>query len=196
MNCEESKNLITISVFGELTSEENAQLEDHLRECSGCANIYERLGKLNIPARENEDIPLPDKEKSWRVISTKAIKRRDGWFPSFVPKKPAFQFSLVLLLLAVGFAGGYFIRSGRQEGRELVQLRQEVLQIREMAAASLVRQESLNARLSEAGTGSLYLLLEDPAIRQNFIRSLSEETSPLVEVALILARHINQLRVH
>lgn len=196
MNCEESKNLITISVFGELTPSEKTQLEGHLRECPNCANIYEKAGKLSIPVNESEGIPLPDKEKSWRKISAKSFKKKDHWFTSIVIKKPVFQFSFAFLLLAVGFIGGYFVRSGWQGNGEITQLRQEVLQIREMAAASLIRQESLNARLSETGTSSLYLLLEDPAIRQDFVRSLSGQTSPLVEIALTLASHINQLKVY
>lgn len=196
MNCEDYKNLVTIGMFGELTPEERARLEGHLRECPACANLHERAIKLNIPVNEREDIPLPDKEKSWEIISNKAIKRRSSWFASLVPIRPVFQFSLVFLLLAVGFAGGFFIRTGWQEKGEIAQLRQEVLQIREITAASLVRQESLNARLSEPNASSLYLLLEDPTIRQRFARSLSEETSPLIDIALILARHINQLKVY
>ncbi len=196
MNCEEGKNLITINVFGKLTPSEKAQLEVHLKECPGCASVHEKAGKLSESSNENEIITLPDKEKSWQIISAKAFKRRGRWFEHFVPKKPVFQFSFALLLLVVGFAGGYFVHSGWQRSEEIALLRQEVLQIREMTAASLVRQESLNARLKETGMSSLYLLLEDSAVRRDLIQSFSEQTSPLVEIALILARHINQLRVY
>lgn len=67
MNCDEYKNLITISVFGELISEELAQLKTHLRECSECSAIYESSGKLSDLSQQKENIPLPDKEKSWLV---------------------------------------------------------------------------------------------------------------------------------
>lgn len=196
MNCEDSKNLITINVFGKLTPSEKAQLEAHLQECPGCASIHKKAGKLSESFNESEDITFPDKEKSWQIISAKTFKRKGRWLESFVPKKPVFQFSVALLLMVVGFAGGYFVHSGWQRGEEMAQLRQEILQIREMTAASLVRQESLNARLNETGMSSLYLLLEDSTIRRDLIQSFSEQTSPLVEIALILARHINQLRVY
>lgn len=222
MNCEESRNLITVSVYGKLTPSEKAQLEAHLRECSRCASIYERSGKLSNLFNEKEDIPLPDKEKSWQIISAKAVKRKGGWLELFIPKKPVFQFSFALLLLVVGFAVGYFIHSGWQRGGEIAQLRQEVRQVRKIAAASLLRQESMNTRLREIGMssqlaqpyegpmGSLlrtlrgetdislrsaslndpYIFLRDPTVRQDFIQSLSEQTSPLVEIALALARYI------
>jgi hypothetical protein len=228
MNCEESKNLMTVSVFGKLTSSEKTRLKAHLRECSRCARINEKVGKLSHLLDKKEDIPLPDKEKSWQIISGKVLKRRGGWFQSFVQKKPVFQFTFTLLLLFAGFAAGYFIHSGWQRSDEIVQLRQEVLQVREIAAVSLLRQESLNLRLRDIGRSSLsvqtdedplvfllrtlrgetdvnlrtaqiddpYLLLGDPAVRQDFIQSLSEQTSPLVEIALAFAHHVEQLKLY
>lgn len=227
MNCEESKNLMTISVYGKLTPSEKAQLKAHLRECSRCARINEKMGKLTQPVNDKEDIPLPDKEKSWQIIWAKAVKRKGGWLERFVPKTPVFRVAYALLLLVVGFAAGYFIHSGWPRGSEIVQLRQEVLQIREITAASLLRQESLNYRLREIGMGSLslepdedplvsllrtlrgetdvnvppapiddpYLFLRDPAVREDFIQSLSEKTSPLVEIALAFARHIEKSKL-
>lgn len=224
MNCEESKNLMTISIYGKLTSSEKAQLQTHLQQCSKCASLFERSAKVSNLFNDKEDIPLPDKEKSWQIISSKALKRKGGWLERFIPRKPVFQFSFALLLLVVGFTAGYFIQTGWQRGGEISQLRQEVLQIRQMAAVSLLRQESLNKRLTEIGMNSLlrqpdeeplgfllraltskadvdlppaslddpYLFLGDPTIRQDFIQSLSDQTSPLVEIALALARHIDQ----
>ncbi len=218
MNCEESKNLMTISAFGKLTPSEKAQLEAHLQECPRCARIFEKVGKLSHLFNEKQDIPLPDKEKSWQIISAKALKRKSGWLERFMPRIPAYQFSFALLLLVVGFAAGYFIHSGWQRDGKMAQLRQEVLQIREIAAASLLRQESMNQRLREIGMSSLYaqpeeatwgsllhtlrgaddlyLSLRGPAVGQDVIQSLSDQTSPLVEIALAFARHMEQLKLH
>jgi hypothetical protein len=227
MNCEDSKNLMTISVYGKLTPSEKTQLETHLRECARCASIYEKAGKLSHLLNEKEDIPLPDKEKSWQIISTKAVKRKESRLDHFMPKKPVFQFSYVILLLVVGFAAGYIIRSHWQRDGELAQLHQEVLQIRQITAASLIRQESLNNQLRTVGMNSLlahtdqgpigsflrtlrgetdviarpdllddpYLLIRDPDVREEFIQSLSEKTSPLVEIALAFARHIEKSKL-
>lgn len=224
MNCEESKNFMTVNVYGKLTPLERAKLETHLRQCSRCRSLYEKSGKLGNLFNDKDDIPLPDKEKSWQIIAAKAVKRKGSWFERFVPRKPVFQFSFALLLLVVGFGAGYFIHSGGQRGVEIAQLHQDVRQIRQMAAVSLLRQESLNKRLREIGVSSPfvqpdeeplgfllrtlrgetdvdlrptslddpYLFLGDLTVRQDFIQSLSEQTSPLVEIALALARHIDQ----
>ena len=224
MNCEESMNLMTVSVYGKLTPSEKTQLEAHLGECSRCASVYERLEKVSNLFNEKEDIPLPDKEKSWQIISAKAIRRKGGWLEQLSPRRPVFQFAVALLLLVVGFTAGYFIHSGWQMSGEMAELRQEVRQVRQIAAVSLIRQEFLNNRLRDAGIGpqleqanegtlgslirtfrgqpdlSLrqasiddpYLFLRDPAVREDFVQSLSEQTSPLVEIALALARYIEQ----
>jgi hypothetical protein len=213
MNCEESKNLIAISVYGKLTPEEISQLKTHLHDCACCANIYERSEKLSEFLNEKNDIPLPDKEKSWQIIAAKALKRKGGWFERFAPQKPAFQLSFALLLLVVGFTAGYFIRSEGLKGSQLARLQKEIGQIREITAASLLRQESLNMKLREIGMSEPlaqpderplgYLLrtligeteidfLGTPTTQGDPIQSRSEQTSPLVDIALTLVRHINQ----
>jgi hypothetical protein len=207
MNCDEYKNLITISVFGELTQEELAQLKTHLRECSRCASIYEKSEKLSDLSHQKDDIPLPDKEKSWRIIAAKALKRKRSWFERFDLQKPVFQYASALLLLVVGFAAGYSIRSGGLNGSPLAQLQEEVSQIREITAASLLRQESLNMKLREIGMSTPLVQADERPLAYLFrtlvsgadeelIPAQSEQTSPLVDIALTLVRHINQSDVY
>ena len=87
----------------------------------------------------------------------------------------------------------------------MAQLRQEVLQIREMTAASLLRQETMNQRLKEIGMSSLFpqpeegtwgSLLQTLRGADDLYLSLSEQTSPLVEIALAFARHMEPLKLH
>jgi len=203
MNCNEYKNLITIGVFGELTSEEKTRLEAHLRNCPGCTNLYERSGKLSDLSNQKDNIPIPDKEKSWQIISAKALKRKGSWFERFALQKPVLQYAFVLLVLVVGFAAGYFFHSAGLKGSQLAQLRQEVRQIREITAASLLRQESLNSKLREIGMSAPLAQPDERPLGYllrtligetdaNFFQSRSEQTSPLVDIALTLVRQINQ----
>ena len=207
MNCEEYKNLITIGVFGKLTHEELTQLKSHLRTCKKCATVYEKVDTLSDLSNQNETIPLPDKEKSWQIISAKAIKKRRSWFGSFVLQKPIIQYSFALLLLIVGFSAGYFFRSDKIKGSQLAQLQQEISQIREITAASLLRQESLNMRLREVGLdtasampygmplGYLFSTILGGTEEDNAL-SRTEQTSPLVDIALTLVRQINQSKTY
>ena len=207
MNCDEYKNLITISVFGELTQEELAQLKTHLRECPRCAAIYERSERLSDLSDQKDDIPLPDKEKSWQIVAAKALKRKRNWFERFALQKPVLQYASVLLLLIVGFAAGYFIHSDGLDGSQLAQLREEVSQIREITAASLLRQESLNMKLREIGMSTPSVQSNEMPLgylfrtliggtEEDFITAQSEQTSPLVEIALTLVRQINRSDVY
>lgn len=207
MNCDEYKNLITISVFGELTHEELKNLKAHLRDCPVCAAAYERAEKLSDLSEESENIPIPDKEKSWRVISSKAIKKKRRWLAGIAVPRPALQYALVLMLLGASFAAGYFFRSDRIKGNQLAQLHQEISQVREITAASLIRQESLNIQLREIGIQST--IAQSDRIQLGYLfRTLigsadddglsarSEQTSPLVDLALTLVRQINTADVY
>jgi hypothetical protein len=206
MNCEDSKNFMTVSVYGKLTPSEKGRLEAHLKECAGCAGQFEKVRKLRNLFTEKNDVSLPDMEKSWRVISADVFRKRPGWLAHYPSKKPVFVFSLALSLLMVGFVGGYLVRSGWQRDGEMAQLRREVLEIREITAASLLRQESLNMGLRGMRTESLAAPAEEDSLdsllrtflgdsvrRREFLDSLSEQTSPVVEIALALARHMESL---
>jgi hypothetical protein len=106
MNCEESKNLMTVSVYGKLTLSEKAELEEHLRECQKCARIYERSAQFSPQFDKKKDIPLPDKEKSWQIISTKAFQRKRGWKVFFPYKKLALAASALVVVFILGFIVG------------------------------------------------------------------------------------------
>ena len=106
MKCEECKNLITVSVFGKLTSLEKNQLEDHLRECPECTRIFKKSENLSSLFEDKEDIPLPDKEKSWDIISSKAVQRKSERIIFFPYKKWAFAASALIVVFLLGFLIG------------------------------------------------------------------------------------------
>ncbi len=75
MNCDEAKNIMTVRFFGELSPAERAALEEHLRDCPGCA----RISEVTEGRRETRDLPdgapQPDWERSWEVIAGRAFRR-------------------------------------------------------------------------------------------------------------------------
>ncbi len=203
MNCDEYKNLITISVFGELTHEELTGLQAHLKDCPACTAAYESSEKLGDFCDQEENIPLPDREKSWSIISARALKKKRGWFEGVTTPRPVFQYAVVLLLLVVSFTAGYFFRSNKIRGSQLAQLQTEIGQIRELTAASLLRQESLSMSLREVGLntasttpygvplGYLFRPMFGSAEEED-AASRKEQTSLLVDLALTIVRQINQ----
>lgn len=207
MKCEECKDLIAISVFGELTPDAQAQLQAHLEHCSGCAALFKRSEELREITQKKETIVIPDKEKSWEIISGRVLKKKRNWFERFALQKPIFQYSAVLLLLIAGFSAGYFLRSDGVKGSQLAQLQEEISQIREITAASLLRQESLNMRIREIGTSAAMVRSDERPMEflyhtfvsdsgDNSVQSRSKQTSPLVDIALTLVRQINKSDVY
>jgi CRISPR/Cas system CSM-associated protein Csm2 small subunit len=106
MNCEEYKNLITVSVFGKLTSSEKTRLEEHLRTCPGCSRIHAKSTQLRSLFEVKEDIPLPNKEKSWHIIRSQTLPKRGSWKNVFSYKKIVFVTSTVLAVFILGFLAG------------------------------------------------------------------------------------------
>jgi len=147
-----------------------------------------------------------------KTVRPRKERSSTGWLPPWIPARPAFQFSIAALLLVVGLAGGYFLRPGWQRKGEIAQLRQEVHQLSRITAVSLLQQESLSeqmggirwsSRLSQENRASLAdflrtLNLDISAIspsrnnsiaQSEFIQSLSEQASPVVEIALTFVKH-------
>jgi hypothetical protein len=106
MNCEKSKNLIIVSVYGKLTPQEKSQLEKHLRECPECARIYGKSKNLSSLFEDEEKISLPDKEKSWEFISSNAVQRKSSRTIFFPYKKWAFAASALVIVFTLGFLIG------------------------------------------------------------------------------------------
>lgn len=106
MNCEECKNLITVSVFGKLTPPEKKRLEEHLQECPECSRIHAKSAQLSSFLEDKEDIPLPNKEKSWQNIRSQTLPQKTRWKNVLSYKKLAFVSSGVLAVFVLGFLAG------------------------------------------------------------------------------------------
>jgi len=106
MNCEECKNLITMSVFGKLMPSEKKRLEEHLRACPGCSKIHAKSAQLSSLFEDKENIPLPNKEKSWQIIRSQTLPKRKKWKDVFSYKKLALVSSGLLAVFVLGFLAG------------------------------------------------------------------------------------------
>ncbi len=144
------------------------------------------------------------------------LRGSSGHHPHPVP--PAYQAGLAFALLAVGLGGGFWL-GGRRSGleNEILALRQEVGEMRQTAALSLLRQPSSSDRLMGvswaenlsqpgqpavdalvralnedpsvnvrlAAVDALYLFAGQPGVKEDLVDSLANQSSPLVQVALI-----------
>ncbi len=236
MKCKQIKGKFADYLIGEIDEVTRKQIQEHVTECDSCREeleslsaIWTKLGVLpeeqpshNVRARFYATLEEYKQNMQLEKERPKLGTLMDGWFERLMPRRPAFQFSMALILLVVGLTAGYFLHAGFQENGEITQLRQEVRQIRQITAVSLLRQESLREQLRNAGLSSQVelpdeetladflrrvesditkdshlaaldaLFPQSPAIRRQLSRSLSEKTSPLVEIALAFSQQITK----
>jgi len=106
MNCEEAKNMMTVGVFGTLSAEEKAILDEHLGNCPSCARIFEKE-KASWPSFDVPDEgPHPDWERSWDVIAARALGRPKTWRLFGVPVRWAVAAASLLVVFALGYFAG------------------------------------------------------------------------------------------
>ena len=106
MNCDEAKNIMTVRLFAELSPDERAALEEHLRHCPDCA----RISKVSESRREAFDLPdgppWPDWEKSWGVISGRALDRPRAAGLFGLPRKWVPAAASLLAVFILGYIAG------------------------------------------------------------------------------------------
>jgi len=236
MKCKQIKGKFSDYLIGEIDEFAQKEIQEHVTACDSCREeleslsaIWTKLGVLpeeqpshNVRARFYTTLEEYKQKMQQEKTRPKLGILLDGWFERMMPRRPAFQFSLALILLVVGLTAGYFLHAGLQGGGEIDQLRQEVRQVRQITAVSLLRQESLREQLKNAGLSSQVELPDDetladflrsvnsdttpdsrlaildalfpqsPKIRQELARSLSEKTSPVVEIALAFSQQITK----
>ncbi|MBN1224163.1 MAG: HEAT repeat domain-containing protein [Candidatus Aminicenantes bacterium] len=231
MKCERIKEQFPEFLTGEIDQKFKAAVQDHLAVCDSCREELESLSavwtKLGVIPEEQPGSEMRTRfytmleaykqgmEQEERPFRLK--KFVDGLFDRIWPRRPAFQFSLTLIFLIVGLATGYLITVKGRSATEIALLKQEVTDMRQTLAVSLLDRPSASDRLQGvsmssgmdspsakildalldtldndpnvnvrmAAVDALYLFHGHPGVKQGLIRSLSNQTSPLVQVALI-----------
>jgi HEAT repeat protein len=186
MNCEECRQSLP-AVWQEEGGEQNrAEVEAHLAGCLQCRaaadrlkGIWDRLGQLP----EEEPSPMLrmrfyEKLEAYQHgylesgARTPLYKRFLAWWSS----RPEFQFALTAAMLLIGFLAGYTVNQ-RKEDPQIGQLRNEVLNMRQMVVLSLLQQQNASERLkgvnwayrveqpdSEVLSALLYTVNHDPNV--------------------------------
>ena len=150
MTCEEAKNRMTDYWSLTLGAAEEKEFSTHLASCETCRSEVSRVGAL----WQGLDL-LPVEEPSGKVrerfyemlgayrqglASAEARPARRWW------TQPAWQMAAAAAMLAVGLGVGYGVRDDKSRP-EMVQLREEVANMRQLVALSLMQQQSASERL-------------------------------------------------
>lgn len=227
MRCENIKHKFPDFLVGDLEQEEKDEIQLHLAKCASCREELENLSamwtKLGVLPEEQPSGALRErfygmledyKEKIRREKTIRGAQKVLGRLAErFRIKQPAFQLAASFSFLLIGLFIGYFLTTGHQS----TELRNEIHNMQQMLAVSLLEQQSpterlrginlsasmekpsaqtieallntlhndpnINVRL--AAVDALYLFYNYPSVKESVIRSLSNQNSPLVQVALV-----------
>jgi hypothetical protein len=200
MRCEEVRNQLTDYVIGQIDEPRRGLIDKHLSACEECRTEAEELkilwgGLGSIPSQE----PSPELRSRFEIMLHAyehglAQTARPSWWESLNrllsrlwPQRPAIQIALALGLLVIGVALGLRMRNETPVGpatSEVVQLRNELSQLRQMIAVSLMQQQSASERLK--GVNWSYRLQQpDAQVLSALLNTLMHDSSINVRLATV-----------
>ena len=196
MSCETMQDNFVRRLAGDLAEAEARELDRHLAECADCraaaegmSEVWAGLGELpeerpsgalrerfdamlraEIAAGERRSLPLafPARERVASPASSSSVRR---WLP-------------MAAVLAFGFGLGWLFW-GRGKS-EVVALRQEVGELHEMVAQSLLEKSSVSERLQGVAYGREYSAA-DPGVAAALVHALENDANVNVRLAALEA---------
>ncbi len=161
MKCEQVKELFPDFLVGDLGEDEMNMIRLHLSECEACraeiedlSAVWTKLGVLpeQLPGGGLRSRFYSMLESEKRNLNRGEYRRSfrlkvQNVFADLWPKQPAIQAAVSFLFLAAGLTIGMLLKSGADPSTEIARLRQEMQDMRQAWAVSLLEQESPSARL-------------------------------------------------
>jgi hypothetical protein len=162
MNCRHIKTRISDYLTGELDSNDRQAFKNHISSCTDCREKLENLNEIWIKLGV---LPEQQPAKQLRTQFYSMLSDfKEGLQPEKPPKpginlltrisqsisyrRPMLQFTLSLLFIVVGFFTGYVLYSPRALKTELRVLENEIQEVRQTAAISMLHQSSASDRLN------------------------------------------------
>jgi hypothetical protein len=227
MTCEEIRKNIPELLTDGLPAADAARLKEHLNSCPSCwqewQDLQETWTRLGILREEQ---PGPELRRNFYqalAAAQKDLAAGNGWrqklarlLPAWRLPVPALRLAAASLVVAAGFAIGFFAGAGG-DGGKIERLGREVDRLQQQMSMQLLNQPSASARLQGVSLTSrvqepapaliaalldtldndpsvnvrlsavdaLYLFSGREEVRRALTASLSRQTSPLVQIALI-----------
>lgn len=199
MNCDRVRELFSERWADTLENQARISFECHLNDCPACRNEWSELNRLW--ARLNqlpEEKPGPGMRPRFyamleayqagveegRTGPAHAHGIRERFREAFPQWQPAFRWATAALLLVLAYSGGYLLRSSRNGHEELVNLREEVHQMRQMVTVSLLKQQSASDRLKGV-SWSMQIDRPDPEFISTLLHTLDYDTNIDVRLAAV-----------
>jgi len=157
MTCQECQEYTADYLTQTLPAGKQPEFAAHLGQCAACREqvmfadeVWQKLAHVPLPDAE----PSPAvRERFYEMLNREAPKERPSlraWLTHVFPAwRPALQVAGATAMLAVGWFGNtyYHKTSGTPATPEVAQLRQQVDQMQQLVALSLLQQQSASERL-------------------------------------------------
>jgi anti-sigma factor RsiW len=194
MKCEEMEGLLPDYLQGKLNSDKAARLEEHVGQCSRCADEVEIWKKLALLPEEQPSEASGSRfaamlesyqEGRWEKASLAAERKKFLGLGDVVHwlRTPSLSAAWACVLLVAGFLGGRYIDSGKSRSEELDAMRQELHSTRQLVALSLLQQQSASERLQ--GVSWSTRVTPDPEVLDALQHTLRYDSSVDVRLAAL-----------
>ncbi len=230
MKCEDVKELIIEYIDGSLNDKETRKVDDHLSLCEACRTEAADMKSiwLKLDDVELEDPPDTLKKNFDNMLESYSLgmntntkdkwyETTSKWFEFLWPKRPLIQFATTVAVLIIGLLIGLGINERVESNKEIVQLKTDMNDLRQVVMSSLLNQSSVveringltmtsrlenidrpfystlllllnsdsNVNVRLAAVNALSNFVEDEYVRHELVKSLSLQSSPLVQTSLI-----------
>lgn len=205
MSCDKIKEWFADYLVGDLDDKPLAEVQAHLAACPSCRQELESLSaiwtKLGVIPQEQPSSHLRQRfysmlEAYKEGMEKEKARARLGQVLSrlverFMPRRPVYQLALSLLLLAIGLGGGYLLNSPARSAatNEISTLHQEVHDMRQTVALSLLKQASPSDRLMGVSWTSRLRTPDEKTIGA-LLETLNSDPSVSVRLAAVDALYL------
>jgi len=215
MMCGNAKEWMAAAWRGELDEAAEAQLKRHLAGCAECSAEMAELGAL---WERLGDLPAPEPSMAQHVrwqAALESLARTEGASPhmgghstawgsnawkfslnALWPRRPVWQASIAASCLIAGLLIGAAWQHEKRDEGQMAALRSEVETTRELAALSLLRQQSATERLRGVDYSQRMPTLE-PRVASALIEAVNHDSNVNVRLAAVdaLARAADDANV-
>jgi hypothetical protein len=203
MTCEKIQERFADYLTGDLDATGRADVQAHIRGCSGCREDLENLtviwAKLGVLPEEQPSSDVRGrfyamleeaKDKlDAEAQEARAAARRARWAEWFSFRRPAFAASFSAFLLLVGLGAGWLLNGGRAAGERYAGLTRELQDMRQQVALSLLSQPSASERI-QGVSYSTEVKAPGAATLAALFKAVDTDPNPNVRLAAVDALYL------